>query len=309
MSDPRYAQIAVLTALATWGALVLDFGLEWERIVLILGTALTVQAFGNATRGEAFEPRSALISGLSLVLLLRTADPMLGAAAAVIAVGSKFLIRARGRHVFNPTNLALVSLLLLSDAVWVSSGQWGSGAVAVAACVAAALWVLPNVRGDVTIAFMAFWCALLFGRALWLGDPLSIPLHQLSSGTLFVFAAFMLSDPRTIPNARHGRILFAGLVALAGYVGRFEFYEPNALLYSLAGAALFVPIIDRFLPGQEFRWKRSADVRDVSEQRKGNDHELQPIRTREESRGRAAATRRIADRAVIRRAPVLARPR
>lgn len=254
MQDPRWAQIAVLSSLAAWSSLSLEFGFEWDRVVAILVTALSVQAAGNAWRGERFEPRSALISGLSLVLLMRTPDVAFCVTGAAIAVGSKFVIRMRGQHVFNPTNIALVTLIVLTDSVWVSSGQWGSGPVAVASCAAAALWVLPRVRGDVTIAFGAIWGALLFGRAFWLGDPVSIPLHQLSSGTLFVFAAFMLSDPRTIPDARPGRILFAGLVALGGYVGRFEFYEPNALLYSLAGAALFVPVINHFLPGELFRW-------------------------------------------------------
>jgi Na+-transporting NADH:ubiquinone oxidoreductase subunit NqrB len=254
MADPRWAQIAVLTALTVWGAVALDFGLAWERAAAIVATALGVQALGNASRGERFEARSALISSLSLILLLRSAHIGWCVAAAAIGVGSKFALRIRGRHVFNPTNLAIVALLLATDAVWVSSGQWGSGPVAAASLAAAALWVLPRVRGDVTLAFAAIWTALIFGRALWLGDPLSIPLHQLSSGTLFVFAAFMLSDPRTIPNARAGRILFAALVALGGYVGRFELYEPNALLYSLAAAALLVPAIDHWLPGHAFRW-------------------------------------------------------
>jgi Na+-transporting NADH:ubiquinone oxidoreductase subunit NqrB len=260
MQDPRWAQIAVLLGLASWGAIGLEFGFEWSRVGAILGTALVVQALGNTWRGERFEYRSALISSLSLILLLRTSEWALCMVAAAIAVGSKFVFRLGGRHVFNPTNLALVTLLLLTDSVWVSSGQWGSGPVAVATCLAAGLWVLPRVRGDVTIAFALFWTGLLFARALWLGDPLAIPLHQLSSGTLFVFAAFMLSDPRTIPSARLGRVVFAAMVAGSGFIGRFYFYEPNALLYSLAGAALLVPLLDRLFPGQIFSWSSAGSI-------------------------------------------------
>ena len=254
LHDPRWAQIAVLSGLAVWGGLGLEFGLSGPAALATLGTALGVQALGNAGRGEPFDPRSALISGLSIVLLLRSAGPEWSIAAAAIAVGSKFLIRVRGRHLFNPTNLAIVVLLGLTDSVWVSSGQWGSGPIAAATLAAAAFWVLPRVRGDVTVAFAAIWTGLLLGRALWLGDPLSIPIHQLTSGTLFVFAAFMLSDPRTIPVARPGRIVFAALVAGSGYVGRFWLYEPDALLFSLFGAALVVPWIDRFFPGEAFVW-------------------------------------------------------
>ena len=72
--------------------------------------------------------KSALISALSLCLLLRTDWLALAALAAVVAVGSKFLIRVRDKHVFNPTNLAIVALMLATDGAWVSPGQWGSHA-------------------------------------------------------------------------------------------------------------------------------------------------------------------------------------
>ena len=47
---------------------------------------------------------------------------------AVIAVSSKFLVRWNDKHVFNPTNFAIVVMMLASPRVWVSSGQWGSAA-------------------------------------------------------------------------------------------------------------------------------------------------------------------------------------
>ena len=256
MTDPRLAQIAVLTSLALWGAVGLDFEIDPALSGLIVAVALGVQWAGQRIAGQRFDPRSALISGLSLVLLLRTETIWIGVLAAVLAVGSKFILRARGRHVFNPTNFALVVLLLATEAAWVSAGRWGSGPIAAAAFVGAASWVLGRARGDVTVAFMAFWSALLFGRALWLGDPLAIPMHQLQSGALLLFAGFMISDPRTIPDARAGRIVFAAAVALGGYVGRFVFYEPNALLFALVGCAPLVPLLDRGFPGERFEWRR-----------------------------------------------------
>ena len=69
-------------------------------------------------------------------------------------------------------------------------------------------------RSDVTLAFLVFYLALVVGRSLWLGEPLAIPLHRLQSGALLLFAFFMISDPKTTPDSRAGRILFAALVAL-----------------------------------------------------------------------------------------------
>lgn len=257
--DPRAAQITVLSLLVGAGLVFLDFDIRIERALGIVAAALATQALGNAGRGERCDPRSALISALSLTLLLRADHVGWCIAAAALAIASKFLLRAQGRHVFNPTNFAIVALLganalLGGHAVWVSSGQWGSAPIVAAALAAGAFWILPRVHGDVTIAFVTFWAAALFARAQWLGDPFSIPLHQLESGSLVLFAAFMLSDPRTIPNARSGRIAFAALVAAGGYLGRFVFFEPNALLYALALASLFVPLLDRCFHGPTFLW-------------------------------------------------------
>ena len=251
----------MLAALAVWGLLALDFEVRPVSAAVLVAVALLTQWFGSRTTGSAFDPRSALISALSLVLLLRTDSLALAAGAALLAVGSKFAIRVGGKHVFNPTNLSLVVLLLASDRVWVSAGQWGSGPIAAAAFVAAAGWVLRSARGDVAVAFVAAWGGLLFGRALWLGDPLAIPLHQLSNGALLLFAGFMISDPRTLPDSRRGRIAFALTVAGLGYVGRFVFYEPNALLFALAASAPLTPFLDRVLPGRRFEWQPESGIR------------------------------------------------
>ncbi|HXU44670.1 MAG TPA: DUF2330 domain-containing protein, partial [Thermoanaerobaculia bacterium] len=97
--------------------------------------------------------------------------------------------------------------------------------------------------------------ALLFARAAWLGQPAAIPLHQLSNGAFLIFAFFMISDPKTTPDSRAGRILFAGLVALGACFVTFVLYRPNGLLYALAAGALLVPLLDRLLPGERFAWR------------------------------------------------------
>lgn len=253
-ADPRHAQIAVLSGLVAWGAFALQFGARPACALAIGATAIAVEFLGTRWCGRRFDPRSPCISALSLVLLLRADGWVWGAVAAGIAVGSKFVIRRGGKHLFNPTNLALVVLLLATDRVWVSSGQWGSGALLAAALVAAACWVLPRARGDVTLAFVTFWAGALVGRALWLGDPLAIARHQLADGGLLLFAGFMISDPRTIPDTRPGRIAFAAAVAALAYWLRFARHEPDALLYALAVCALAVPWIDRLVPGRRFEW-------------------------------------------------------
>jgi enediyne biosynthesis protein E5 len=261
--DPRVYQIASLAGLLAYGVLGLDFDVPASRAAVLVGTALLAQLVFSRARGLRFEARSAAISGLSLCLLLRTDSLLLAAAAAFAAVASKFLVRWNGKHVFNPTNFGLVALMAATDRVWVSPGQWGSVAffAFLTACLGG-LVVNRAARSDVTGAFLASYVAMLFGRALWLGDPVAIPLHQLQSGALLIFAFFMISDPKTTPDSRAGRIAFALLVtAGAGWV-RFGLFRTNGLLWSLAACALAVPLIDRLLPGRRYAWASSGAVGD-----------------------------------------------
>ena len=260
LRDPRYYQIAVLSSLLSFGIFVLDFGIHWHNAVAIVTTALCVQYLGTRLVGlPRFDPLSALITSLSLTLLLRTDLALLAAAAAAIAMGSKFLIRVGGKHVFNPANFALVSLMLLSDRAWVSSGQWGSAAVgAFALCCLGFLVLTRAKRAETTIAFLAIYALLLFGRALWLGDPLAIPMHQLQNGALLIFAFFMISDPKTTPDTAAGRVLFAAIVAAIAFTIQFIYYTPNGPILALIMSSPTVPLIDRAMRGETYRWEQRA---------------------------------------------------
>ncbi len=259
--DPRLYQIAVLGTLLLYGVTVLDFEVQPVNAAAILIAALLCQWL--LTRLFAlprYDPRSALISGLSLCLLLRTNAVALAVVAAAITIASKFFLRARGKHVFNPTNFGLVAMLLFADGVWVSAGQWGSAAiVGFSLAGLGGLVVHRAERGDVTWAFLAAYSVLLFGRAAWLGDPWEIPLHQLQNGAFLIFAFFMISDPKTTPDTRPGRILYATLVAAVALLIQFGLYQPNALLWALVGCAPLVPLVDRLLPGEHYRWPLLAN--------------------------------------------------
>jgi Na+-transporting NADH:ubiquinone oxidoreductase subunit NqrB len=264
--DPRHYQIAVLASLLAWGLVGLDLEVRPAVAATVVATALAVQWLGGKAAGLArFDPRSALISALSLTLLLRTASPALAALAAALTIGGKFVIRipgpGGGKHLFNPTNFGIAATLLLTDRAWVSPGQWGSAALGAFAVACAGFLVVRRAeRSDVTWAFLAAYSAVLVGRALWLGDPLAIPLHQLSNGAFLIFAFFMISDPKTTPDSRAGRVLFALLVALgAGFV-HFYLFRPNGLIWSLAALSPLVPLIDRLLPGRRYRWPGGRSV-------------------------------------------------
>ncbi|MGR9051103.1 MAG: RnfABCDGE type electron transport complex subunit D [Gammaproteobacteria bacterium] len=258
--DARYGQLIVLTGLLVYGLLELHFSFSPWYPVVTIATALTVQFFFTRRyRLSAYEWRSALITALSLILLLRSDHPAWGMAAASLAVAVKFMLRWRGKSIFNPSNLALSTMLIATPHCWLSPGQWGAPVVISGFAAALAWMILSRVdRIDITLAFLSFYAAGLFGRAWWLGDPMAIPLHQILQGSLLIFAFFMISDPKTTPNRRSARIGFAFLVAAFALYGRFSYYEPNALIYALTLCSPLVPCFDRFFPAAAFRWTDSS---------------------------------------------------
>src|SRR2546425_804351 len=116
--DPRLYQIGTLAGLLVYGMWWLDLEVQPLTAVAIVASVLATQFLCMRLAGRPqFDPRSALISGLSLCLLLRTGSTGLAMLAAVIAIASKFTLRVRDKHVFNPTNFALVAMLLTTGEV------------------------------------------------------------------------------------------------------------------------------------------------------------------------------------------------
>ena len=261
--DPRPYQIAVLSILLLYGAVGLDFEIRLDVAAAITVSALVSQfLFSKFWRLPRFDLRSAAISTLSLCLLLRTTSITTALLAGFLAIGSKFVLRHGGKHFFNPTAFGIAAVLLLTDDAWVSAGQWGAAPLfALALACIGALVVRRARRSDVTWAFLASYLTMLTMRALWLGDPLTIPLHAVESGAFLIFAFFMISDPRTTPDSRAGRIVFACLVTTAALFIRFELYHTNSLLWSLVACAPLVPAIDWLLPGRRHEWGNARQTK------------------------------------------------
>jgi Na+-transporting NADH:ubiquinone oxidoreductase subunit NqrB len=256
-SDPRYYQIAVLTSLLIYGVGWLGFDVGISQVAILLASVLLTQFLcGKFVAASPFDPRSALISGLSLCLLLRTNSPLLMVVTAVVTIASKFLIKWNHKHLFNPTNFGIIAIIALSGDVWVSPAQWGSKLYFgfLMACLGGMV-VHRALRSDVSYAFICSYAAFLFGRAFWLGDPWAIPLKQLQSGALLLFTFFMISDPKTTPDSRAGRILFAIIVAAGAAYVQFGLYRTNGLLWSLAVCSALTPLIDYLLPGTKYQWQ------------------------------------------------------
>jgi enediyne biosynthesis protein E5 len=259
-SDARHYQIVALSTLLIFNLGWIDFGARPLNSALAIGAAVVTQIVCSRWFGlPSIDLRSPLITGLSLSLLLRADAVWLHPLAAVIGVASKFIFRIDGKHIWNPAGFAIVVLLFTSNGVWISPGAWGSAVWFATLLAFFAILVLhASRRSDMALFFLGSHLALLLARAHWLGDPLSIPLHQIQSGAILIFAFFMISDPRTSPDSRLGRFIFAFSVALLGHYMAFFMQMRPALYVALIVLSPAILLIDKLLPAERFAWNRPA---------------------------------------------------
>ncbi len=255
LKDPRWFQIIALSALLAMGASMRAFAISPVDVITIFTVSLALQWAMSMIFAIRFDPKSALITSLSLTLLLRAEGVIPLAAAAGVAIGSKFMIRFRGKHVFNPANIGIVTVTLLSADAWTTPGQWGTALWLAALIAGAGCFVCHRAaRLDVPLIFLGAFAALLFARAIWLGDPLSIPMLRLQNGALILFAFFMISDPKTTPDGRGPRAVFAIATALIAYILTYQFYMPDAIFYALAIVCAVRPLIELFDDAAPYQW-------------------------------------------------------
>jgi enediyne biosynthesis protein E5 len=254
--DARLYQIAFLATLLTIGALVRDFALRPEQMALTFAAGLATQALCIRLLGlKRVGYLSALITCFGLSILLRADTLWVHPLAACIAIGSKFALRFRGKHIYNPANLGVMSAVLLLPGAWISPGQWGTDlALAGWFVVLGALVTERARRWDISWTFLACFLGLIAIRVLWLGQSSAVFLHQLGNGALLLFSFFMISDPMTIPNRRSMRILYAVVVALVAFWWQYALFKPNALVWALFLCTPAVPVLDWVVRGERFGW-------------------------------------------------------
>lgn len=257
--DPRHFQIAFLVSFLALGMLRLEFRLEAAQAVLTFAAGLGVQAFFLRRLKLRDGYLSALVTCLGLCLLLRSDTLWAHPLAAAAGIGGKFLLRARGKHLFNPANLGVVCALATGYA-YVSPAQWGHEAIVAAWVLLLGATVVLRARSsDVSLAFLGSFLGLCALRIVWLGQRWAVLGHRLDDGSLLLFTFFMISDPKTIPDTRRGRVALAFLVALFAFVWQFGLYRYNGLFYALFLLTPTTAFWDRLWPGEKYEWMGDRD--------------------------------------------------
>ncbi len=254
--DARDFQILFLSTFLMLGIFERDWTLKPELMIAIMVSTVAMQWIADrAFFSSNPSIRSALITAISLCALLRSASVATMVLAGITSILSKFLLRYRGKHFFNPSNFGIILVLLLTPDAWVSPGQWGNEVWFVLLFLATGGMVVKKVgRWETTGAFLGGYALLEFLRNQWLGWTPDVFVHKMMSGSLLLFSFFMITDPRAIPDRRIARILWSLCVAILTYVLRNHYFLPTAPFWALFVLSPLTILFDKLFPSKRFEW-------------------------------------------------------
>jgi hypothetical protein len=227
----------------------LSFGIleSYSRTVL----AISVSIATELVLGRIFLKRwpnvaSAYISGISVGILLRSPAFWPYALCSALAITSKYAIRVRGRHIWNPSNFGIcVMLFLASQAVATLSIQWGNnlGAMAV-------IWTLGSIivwrlrRFHICFVYVVSFMALALLRSAITGDPWQSEIAPITGPEYQLFIFFMITDPKTTVRSWRGQCIVAFLVAAVEMCLRLDLsvYAPLYALFLVGPIAMLIDL-------------------------------------------------------------------
>jgi Na+-transporting NADH:ubiquinone oxidoreductase subunit NqrB len=254
--DARDFQILFLFIFLILGVWSRDWTLNPRLLLGVLGACLLTQYLGDFLTGRESSWRSALISGISLCLLLRANSVQTMIIAGVASIASKFLLRYRTKHFFNPSNLGIIAVLLFTSDAWVTPGQWGNDVWYALIFFALGGMVVRKVgRWETTGAFLCLYALLEAARNLWLGWTWDVYSHKMMSGSLLLFSFFMITDPRAIPDHPRARIFWTMSVAILTFVLRNYLFISTAPFWALFLLSPLTILMDRIWPASRFQWR------------------------------------------------------
>jgi Na+-translocating ferredoxin:NAD+ oxidoreductase RnfD subunit len=224
--DPRYLIAFLITLVLVAAQIRYHMFGGYDRLVLALGVCVATELLLSwFDRGRVVNLLSAYISGISLTLLVKPQGGALWpfALGGFLAISSKYVLRYRDNHLWNPTNFAVTALLLAApDRVSVLSHQFGNDLTTNLVIWAFGLVIAARVGVlHITLTYVASFLLLNGARAAALGQPLLPELAPITGPMYQLFVFFMITDPRTVVRGWRPQIVVAVLIALMETLIRF----------------------------------------------------------------------------------------
>jgi hypothetical protein len=273
---------AVIVTIHVLGQVELGFQVSVPQILAAILTCAIIDVAVTFHRRRSFVwPASAMLTGSGVALILRVPGTppndhwsthawYVFAGVAAFSLSTKYFIRYRGSHVFNPSNIGLVIVFVVFGSTRVEPLDFwwaplGRGLILAYAVILVG-GLLITARLGLLATAATFWLTLAAGLSVlaasghcmvarWAFAPVCGFDYWrviMTSPEVLIFLFFMITDPKTVPSGRVSRVMFGFLVAVASTLlmapQTNEFGTKVALLGGLAIVSACRPILERVLP-------------------------------------------------------------
>lgn len=214
--DKRYLAPVLVTMVLIVGQVTFGFLESWGRTMLAILTSIAVElVLGKLFTGKIPHLASAYVSGISVGMLVRSPEIWPYALCSAISITSKYLIRVDGRHIWNPSNLGIVAMLVLAaDTVAGLSVQWGNTFLPMVT-----VWIFGAViintlgRFHITLTYVVSFLVFAALRSAVTGHPFLAEAAPITGPMYQLYIFFMITDPKTTVRTRQGQMLTVVAVA------------------------------------------------------------------------------------------------
>jgi enediyne biosynthesis protein E5 len=243
--DSRYVAPIFITCILLVGQLTFGILESYPQTLLAIGASIATElVLGRMFLGKWLHPASAYITGISVGILLRSPAYWPYALCSVISITSKYVLRVKDRHIWNPSNFGVSAMLFLApEAVASLSIQWGNYLLPMVV-----IWILGFAivwrvkRLHITATYVISFFAFAFLRSWMVHDPWQSEIAPITGPMYQLFIFFMITDPKTTVRSKRGQILVAFLIAVVETLLRFDqsVYAPFYALFIVGPSALLV---------------------------------------------------------------------
>ena len=245
--DNRYIAPLFITFILLVGHLSYGILESYWKTGLAIGTALVIELIlGRIFFGKWLNLASAYITGISVGILVRSPAAWPYALCSAISIMSKYVLRVKGRHIWNPSNFGLsVLFFLAADTMAGLSIQWGNYKAPLIV-----IWVLGSIiiyrarRFHISATYVVSFFVFAFLRSWITGDPWASEIAPITGPMYQLFVFFMITDPKTTVKSKLGQCVVAFLVAFAEFIFRLMqvVYAPFYALFFVGPTANLIEI-------------------------------------------------------------------
>ena len=237
---PAFITCILLVGHATFGILE-----SYDKTLLAIVVSIAVElALGRIFYGKWVHPASAYITGISVGILVRSPAYWPYALCSALSITSKYVLRVKGRHLWNPSNFGISAMLFLAgEAVGSLSIQWGNylwPMLVIWGLGALIIWRLH--RFHITATYVASFIVYALLRSAITGNPWQSEIAPITGPMYQLFIFFMITDPKTTVRSKTGQCIVAFAVATLEMALRLaqNVYAPYYALFAVGPAALLI---------------------------------------------------------------------